>query len=284
MRRVTTWMAALTGAVLVLGACGPAKDGPAPGTLISASVDKTERSTAHISERITLQHGRDSVELQSAQGESDFDTHRSGLRMRLSMSRLDPRLSDRVVEVVSVEGVGYMRMEWLQLPPGKEWVQMSNEDVGISAAEDAGIGSRNPDDGLAYLNGVKNARETGHEDVGGTPTTRYAVTMDLDRMLQVVRKSARQISPAAERGVEALRDRVDVHHLPGAVWLDAAGRVRRFRYTFPDLAKGVDSVTEIEYSDFGEPVSIEVPPAEQTVPYASVVDQLRATAGSDAGA
>jgi hypothetical protein len=77
---------------------------------------------------------------------------------------------------------------------------------------------------------------------------------------------------------------VDDHHLPGAVWLDAAGRVRRFRYTFAGLSEGVDSVTEIEYSDFGEPVSIDVPPAEQTVPYASVVGQLRAAAaGSDGG-
>lgn len=279
MRGLTKWVAGLAGAVLVLGACGAGTDAPAASTLVSASVDKTVRSTAHVTERIWLQHGHDSLELQSAEGDSDFDAHRSALRMHIYTSRVDPLLRDREFELVAIDGVAYMRMDWVTLPVGKQWVRGTDADVGVSAADDANIGSRDPADGLAYLNGVEHAREVGHENVGITPTTRYAVTMDLDHMLKVIRQGAKQISPSAARGLEALRRRVDIHHLPGAVWLDDAGRVRRFRYSFTGLVRGVDTVTDVEYSNFGDSVSVEAPSADTTVPIADVIDQLRGTGG-----
>jgi hypothetical protein len=109
--------------------------------------------------------------------------------------------------------------------------------------------------------------------------------MDLDHMLKVIRQGAKQISPAAERGLQALRRRVDVHRLPGAVWLDDTGRVRRFRYTLTGFTPGVDSVTEVDYSRFGDPVNIEAPSADTTVPIADLIDQLRgASGGTSAGA
>jgi hypothetical protein len=266
----------MVGAVLALGACGAETGGPSAGTLVSASVEKTTGSTAHMDGDVFVVRGDQSAKVQEMEGAMDFDARRSSLTMTSLLSHFEPGAADQYIDVVSADGVAYERIDGLELPPGKEWVAIRPSDLGVDGQTVASVGSGDPADGLSFLEGVSDARETGEEDVRGTPTTKYTVSMDLEPMLDLLRKGSQKVSPQFGRMLEVLRDRIDVRHLPGAVWLDDAGRVRRFRYSMLTSGKrATGSTVDMQFYDFGEPVQIAVPPAEKTVPYSEAADAMR---------
>jgi hypothetical protein len=279
MRRVTGWTAAVTVLVLALGACGGGageRSEPDPGTLISASVDRTSRGTAAVSAKVALRRGDDSATIQTMEGEQDFEAQSSSLSIMSPLSRFDPSLADQHIDMIGIGNGAYQRIEGLELPAGKEWVAYSSADFGVTESDRQAFGSGDPADGLQFLSGVRKAREVGTAEVRGTPTTKYAVTIDLDRMMDLLAKGSKVLSPQFGRMLKQLRAEVDLANLPGAVWLDGQGRVRRFEYSIDaPNQQGISTVATTEFYDFGEPVSIVAPPVDETVPFAEVADAVR---------
>lgn len=185
-------------------------------------------------------------------------------------------------------------------PVDKPWTSVSGDEevrcsgsVVLENTELQSWGSGDPADGLQFLAGVRNVRRAGEEEIRGTETTRYTVTIDLSLLMELIAKGSKKLSPDFAKSLDVLRDRVDLTRLPGAVWLDSEGRVRRMRYSLsvPSDGQTVRVSTDLEYFDFGAPVSISAPPEDTTVPFAEVADQwrgffsdLQASTGSDRAA
>jgi hypothetical protein len=106
----------------------------------------------------------------------------------------------------------------------------------------------------------------------GVSTYRY--TFDVDLQMAIAN------SPAADRpALQAAADAIGPVQWPADVWLDDQGRVRRLQMaenpfthtttTKPNLLITEDgnylALTNIEFYDFGTPVAVSPPPADQAV-------------------
>lgn len=169
---------------------------------------------------------------------------------------------------------------YMKFPPqmtkdlgGKSWVKFdvgtllkqSGVDVDLSALTQGQ--SADPTSGLGMLRGADSVTTVGTETVRGVDTTHYHLVVNIDKALAQ--------APAAQRdALGKLVNLYTVHTFPMDVWLDSDGRVRRVTESIdsanirnpagvPPAFKGVLTVT-YEMYDFGAPVNVQVPPADQT--------------------
>jgi hypothetical protein len=276
-RAVTTAVCVALVAALAT-ACGAGATHEAkPAVVISTAYDKTTAGTSRMKGSVTLESEGERLEVQRFTGEQDFDAKTSSAVMRSPLSELDATRDDIVIDAVSVAGTTYERISGLDLPAGKHWVRIRPSDLDVTSADGQAIGSGDPADGLQFLTGVRNARSVGSESVRGTPTTKYTVTIDMERLMDLIAKGSEELSPGLAKGFDALREQVDLSRLPGAVWLDRSGRVRRFRYSVAirSARRSVRTIATLEFFDFGAPVPVAAPPGDDTVPYAEVSDRMR---------
>ncbi|MFD2419358.1 hypothetical protein [Amycolatopsis pigmentata] len=190
-------------------------------------------------------------------------------------------------------GLGSMEVRFLnglvyaQLPPqlaqrmgaGKPWSSLdlnriAQQQYGASLADLQSSLPGDPTDTLGYLRGAGDqVTKVGQETVDGVQTTHYNVTLDLD-------KAAANQSPQREQAVRKLEQQLGTHTVPAQVWIDDQGRLRKMTFTEtmanpPSRPNGQSGpitidVTEV-LSDFGIPVNVTAPPADQTT---DVTDQV----------
>lgn len=171
----------------------------------------------------------------------------------------------QTMEMVQDGKVVYMHMPALAAQAGgKPWFKLDLDKLGAS---EGGLGSleqlqnSDPSSALAFLKGVADdVREEGKEQVRGTETTRYAITVDLN-------KAAASAGPDAKAGVEAMIKELGTSTIPMKVWVDAEDRLRRMVYSM-DMAKLDEGATgtmtmTLELYEFGTKVDVAVPPANQ---------------------
>lgn len=145
-----------------------------------------------------------------------------------------PRLGamDAVVDGTTA----YIKAPFLSafLPPGKSWLKVSRNENGLNTIPD--VIPQNPQVALARLKKLTNVRRVGDETIAGVSTTHYQGT---------VRRGGWTFD----------------------VWVGKDdGYVRRFQ------ASGTRNVgAAVTFSDFGEPVSVTVPPASETVDATSLL-------------
>ncbi|TVT25223.1 hypothetical protein LWP59_12320 [Amycolatopsis acidiphila] len=189
------------------------------------------------------------------------------------------------METRFVNGMVYLQLPGqlgAQLAGGKPWVSLdlnkiAQQQYGASLSELQGSMPSDPTDALGYLRGASDqVREIGPDTVDGAPTKHYDVTIDLDK--------ATAGRPAqAQQATQKLEQQLGTHTLPAQVWIDDQGRLRKImldeRATPPSTAgstatPGPVSVSLTEtFSDFGTPVNVTAPPADQT---ADITDKLGA--------
>jgi hypothetical protein len=118
---------------------------------------------------------------------------------------------------------------------------------------------------LDYLRGAGEVTDEGDEEVDGVATTKYTATIDLEEVMAEV--------PAAQRErVQAQIDQLgtDLPELPVTAWVDDDGLPRRMELALDLPQLGAMTMT-VSWSDYGEPVSIEVPDAGEVTPAADVL-------------
>src|SRR5262249_48621850 len=144
----------------------------------------------------------------------------------------------------------------------KSWVkvdlQSALDRLGLSLPQLPVSTDQSPADGLAWLRGSKHAEKLGTETIDGVQTTHYRVRVDLkDALAQATPKQREALNRlsrfARQQGVDPASTKSDV-------WIGDDGLVRR---TTERLGR-LGSVTTT-FSDFGTPVHIEAPPADETV-------------------
>lgn len=148
---------------------------------------------------------------------------------------------------------------------GAKWISFDIRRVG--GGEESGLGAfggldrADPASALLYLGGAgDDVEEVGTEEVRGVETTRYRLTVDLERAAERAGDSRTTIDSAIEA--------TGVSEVPADVWVDRDGRVRKMTMRFenmvaPDGTQTTMTVTN-ELYDFGADVNVE-PPAESEV-------------------
>jgi hypothetical protein len=158
----------------------------------------------------------------------------------------------------------YMRFDGLptgtRLPNGKSWVKVDLEralkSLGVNLAN-LGVG-RSPAEALAQLRGSKDTKKLGTETIDGVQTTHYRAKVSFEDALAKATPKEREglqrlMNEAKAQGIDATPSRVDV-------WVGTDGLVRRMT----EKLGSVGNVT-MTFSDYGVPVQIEAPAAEDTI-------------------
>ena len=253
-------------AVLVaflLAACGRP---PSTEAVVRSSAERTlAAKTARLTQRITISPGtvqtRGSRTL-TGEGTVELDTGRADLTFAIDGQTLRAVLIGGTLyqEVRPPASVGNGR-SWLELDPDSEDALDGGDGLlGLLKAQ-----SNHAVQDLGHLRSVVRVTTLGEERVRGARTTRYRATVDLTR--------AAESSSAERRGVRGLASRLGLTSIPVEVWLDDQQRVRRLAQTLDlsdaprsqDLAAGPlprRVEVSLELFDFGLPVTITIPPAE----------------------
>ena len=262
MRKVT----ALAFLVPLLAGCGATASvsGEASADMLAAAVDKTTNAdSSRMSFRVNVDAAGESSDLK---GEGVFDYRRNAGQMTMDLSALDEGMEE--LEFIVDGDVIYVRGFEDEAPPGKSWMKVDMSTV-QGAAQFGELSRMNsPAAELQYLRAAsKSVEKEALEKVRGVETTRYHTVIDLSRLVTEaaegapprLRKQVRQEAKGliAESGIE---------ELPTDVWIDADGLLRKMTMDFSFEAEGekVRMQSTVELFDFGVPVRVSHPPANET--------------------
>ena len=257
-RRLLLLLVPIVGAILAEGA---AASGPGPlAAGASARIEISFAPTAGLPEGFTPSM----LDAFKFHGEMDFAGHRG--RLSFGSGEWD---------TIYDGDTTYSKMGLQELlPDAKPWVRFDgSSDVADPfdiQAQALGLG---PAQLLPWLRGGSTQlHEAGSEIVSGTSTTRYEGTLDLEKVVET--------APAADR--EELRWVLDTMRkeegtpatVPYTVWVDARGLTHRLRFVEGPMPFGM-AVT-VEFSEFGLPIVLDLPPAADVMSPEEFMQQLMA--------
>ncbi len=160
---------------------------------------------------------------------------------------------EQAMEMVMLDQILYISGEGMGLPEGKKWVKVDMNDPDNPLAM---LGkSTDPSAMFAAMEAPKKFELIGTEEVDGVATNHYNVVMDTAAYIKAMEMPAQMTSlMPKEIGME--------------MWLDAENRPVKFRQEveIPSMTgsgEPTTSTTEGNYSDFGDDVEIEAPPADE---------------------
>jgi hypothetical protein len=149
---------------------------------------------------------------------------------------------------------------WMKIELPKELAGDNPFSPGFSPVPDESGGD--PTQALSYLESATSKVEpVGSERVRGTPTTRYTATFD----------AAKVAAQAPEDVQGSVEDMGLSFPKPADVWIDEQGRLRKIHYAMTmkvpkDMGAPATTMTmdiNLELYDFGVPVNVRPPPANQ---------------------
>lgn len=158
------------------------------------------------------------------------------------------------LEMRIVDGTVYLRSDNLPTESGKPWGRV---DVSDPTSPMAGLYKQlmtytNPADHVEMFRAVTSLENKGQDSVDGVATTHYLVTVDLGKALKLT-GLYEDMGPKADGIVSALPDDVSYD-----VWV-ATDTALMVRLSLDLLGADVD----VHFSDWGQQVSVEAPPASQ---------------------
>ena len=179
---------------------------------------------------------------------------------------------DWKLEVIQDGDTAYVRFPLLakELPAGKTWIKGDAKDL---SSADAGqlsqfgsFAGTDPRDVFAFLKAVSGTIEVvGSDEIRGVETSHYRATVDTAKLAQLV--------PAAQRqslgGLDKSAAQAGLSELPLDIWIDADQRVRKLSIDVDAKQPGTDESVKaslvVELYDYGKPLDLELPPADQVV-------------------
>jgi hypothetical protein len=182
------------------------------------------------------------------------------------------------IEVMQDGQIVYMRFPLIEerLPDGKSWVKIDAAQAarmqGFDLEQLKQIGSNDPRSLLQFLEAVAGQIETvGPEEVRGVPTTHYRATIDLRRYADLFPPEQREQAASI---FDSLLAQTGLSTMPVDIWLDEKERVLkaelRMSAAQPGTANGFDATMSVELYDYGEPVDLDLPSADEVIDAADV--------------
>jgi hypothetical protein len=167
--------------------------------------------------------------------------------------------------------VEYMRVPAFSklIPNAKPWLKIDlntlTKGQGIDFTQFLQTaGGQDPTQALQMLRSVGDVKEVGTEQIDGVDTTKYSGTLD-------PRKLARKFSGGS---YGKMLEQMGTKAIPVTVWLDADGYVRKLEESLSAQVPGtgtVDLKIAANLSDFGTPVSVTPPAADETTDLATLM-------------
>lgn len=250
------------GAAMV--ACGPghtASPRPDPARVLDAAYTTTTGSgTAKIDltgQLGTTVNGKPQSVPITADGVVDFANKAADLNETMAGAAKD------MTETRYLDGMLYQRIPSIAagLVGDKQWIAVDLNQVAAHQG-DTGLGEllssapSDPSQLLVYLTAVEGQVKTvGPDTVDGVRTTHYDATIDLDKVAN--------LDPGAASATKELERQLGTHSLPIQLWVDQQNRVRRMSLA-ENFEHSVHVSITITLSDYGTPVHIVAPPANQT--------------------
>jgi hypothetical protein len=161
--------------------------------------------------------------------------------------------------------VEYMKLPVFStlLPSAKPWLKVDLSELGKLKGIDFGqllqsAGTQDPSQALQALQAIANVKEVGKAQVDGVDTTEYSGTVDPQKVAALLPKRA---------GLGQVFKQLGTTPIPVSAWIDGDGYIRKFEESFSMKAPNagrMDMKLAATFSDFGTPVSITIPPADQT--------------------
>lgn len=216
--------------------------------LSSAPEAAMDAGTARIVMKTELTGGL-SMEM-SAEGLVDFATGSSTMTMSMMGTEFEMRMVDQHL---------YMRLPDAGRPAGltTAWVGMPVTAAGAGSY----TGSPSASGMIDALRGVSSdIEELGRDEVNGQDAVGYRVTVDMERALQQVPEADRARAQESMAQIAAM----GIKDMPMEVWVTDAGLPVRMVMELENAGAGAGMRMQIDYVDFGLPVDITAPAAEDT--------------------
>jgi hypothetical protein len=156
------------------------------------------------------------------------------------------------------------------IPASTPWIKL--DPAALPASHDglgAATAAANPAAILAAIKDALTVEEVGVETVDGSNATHYRATVDIVKLLPLVADVVDEQPTDAE--MQETKDqlaKLGLQTLPVELWVDGDGLLKQVRLA-PDLSKvdadhpGTTFSLTLTFSDIGEDISIDVPPASQ---------------------
>ncbi|MFF9057339.1 hypothetical protein ACF09K_01355 [Streptomyces sp. NPDC014882] len=253
--------------VLLVTGCAAASEGAADGggpTAAAAAVTRAAERTERIGSLRYRMTGRTPEE--------------GRIRAEAAMAVEPPAMSLRTTvlggpdkgagEVRLVGGVVYVGSDEAD-EDGRHWMRFgapgsSDTPSGVKADTTslADRVRRNPVHESTFLTAADDLRTTGTETVDGVATTHYEGTAGIDEIRASYRDEAESVRRQREQSL-AQYEKLGVDELDMDVWIDGDGRVKQLRLQGFGRHGQLDLTTT--FLDFGGPVTVQAPPASDTV-------------------
>ena len=157
-----------------------------------------------------------------------------------------------------------------QLPAGKTWVKGDVKDLsGADAGQLSQFGSfagTDPRDVFGMLEAVSGSIESvGTDEIRGVETSHYRATIDVSKLEQLVPAEQRQ----SLGGIDQAAAQAGLTGIPIEIWIDGDQQVRKLTFEIdakqPGTSQHVKASFDVELYDYGKPLEITLPPADQVV-------------------
>lgn len=167
-------------------------------------------------------------------------------------------------QVLLVDNVFYMQIPGMQDLTNKPWIKIDPSDSSNPAAQFfSGLvnsikENADPSQMIKNMEAGGTLTGTDTEQLGGESTTHYKITVDIDKMI------ANETDPSMKQ-LLGMVEQQGLKSYPVDVWLDSHGLPVQTKINMPALsgAPGSGGVSTITYTNWGAPVTITAPPADQ---------------------
>ncbi|MBB4903966.1 LolA-like protein [Actinophytocola algeriensis] len=259
---------------LTLGACGDnggsgdsssnnsGGDSSGGGSVAAASLADLAKSIGEQTSETSTAHMKISADAAGQQLTGEGDLRMSADNAAMSMDMTTP---EGTMSMVLLDNIFYIKLPQ-ELEPGKSWLKIDANDKSNPMAQALGgmteQMSKNADP-RATLEQFEKAGEitdTKEEELDGKQTTHYTITVDVEKL------AANQEDPTMKSAMDqAIQS--GLKDFPVDVWIDEDDLPVRFTMDMPtpNPASGkTESVKmQIDYTDWGKPVDITAPAADE---------------------
>ncbi|MEU3980209.1 DUF1396 domain-containing protein [Streptomyces sp. NPDC026672] len=265
--------------LLAAGAVGCAKtDEESPAMTPAAAVAEAAKNTEGITSFRYRLNGT-MPEAGTVRGEASMSVKPLAMSMRMSSSKASEEVELRLVDqALYVNGGAEAAKEM----DGKSWIKFGASELGADGGAPgagslgAGQANQNPATESTFLTGSKDVKKVGTETVEGVKTTHYKGTVDLADLRTALKGGDQDTRERRQKSLEQY-EKMGVETLTMDMWIDGGNHTKRFRMNSA-TEKGPLDMT-ITFLDYNKPVTVDAPPAKDTVDLAQMLKDAQSAQG-----